>query len=105
MRKLFGLSALALILAFNANAQINLTTAANDIKATADAATAKVEAAKASVAMEEQNAIAEIEAKKAEVASAVAATENDADDVRTEQEKAIEDAQVSLDNLRNAIAQ
>ena len=105
MKKLFGLSALALMLAFNANAQVDLTKAANDLKTAADVATAKVEAAKANVAAEKQNAVAEVEAKKAEVESAVAAKESDADDVKDEQSKAIEDAKASLNNLQNALSE
>ena len=109
MKKLFGLSALALMLAFNANAQVDLTTAANDVKATADAATAKVEAAKAAVKAEEQNAIAAVEAKKAELESAVSVADSDitadTDAARAEQDQALKDAKASLDNLRNAINQ
>ena len=105
MKNLGALLAVALLFSMNANAQIDLTTAANDLKATADAETAKVEAAKASVTAEKQKAIAEIEAKKAEVEAAVAATEDAADDVKAEQTKALEDAKASLNNLQNAISE
>ena len=85
MKKLFALTALALVLSVNANAQFDVTAAANSVKQAADTATAKVEETKATVAAQKQAADKESAAKKAE------------------QEKAVEDAKASLNNLKNSL--
>ena len=86
MKKLIAFMAVALVFAFNANAEFDVTAAANTVKGAADAATAKVEEVKADAAAQKKAADEEAAAKKAE------------------QDKAVEDAKSSLNNLKNALS-
>lgn len=82
------IAALAVVLAFTsaANAEFDVTAAAQKVKTVADDATAKIEAKKA-----------EADAKKAEEQKAAEAK-------KAEQQKAIDDAKASLGNLKDALS-
>ena len=87
MKSFVAILAVLSCFAAPANAEWDITAAANSVKESADKATAKIEEAKAKQAAKEAEAKADAEAKKAE------------------QQKAIDDARSSLNNLKNALSQ
>lgn len=93
----------AVLFAFNANA-FDVAGTLNQVSATADSAAQQVEAAKTADDTAKANASAAVEAKKAEVAAKVA-EQKAADEAKAaEQKKAVDDAQNSLNNLKNAFS-
>lgn len=103
MKKLFSVLALvsAVVLAGSASAEWNLVDSAQKVQEKADAAAQKVEDAKAKDAQKKADIKAKLEAKKAEAAQKKA--EKDAENAakKAEQEKALNDAKNSLNNLKN----
>lgn len=85
MKKFFAVMAAVLAFTTVAHAEWDVTSAANKVKETADAATAKIEAQKSEAAAKKAQAEADKAAKKAE------------------QEKAINDAKESLENLKDVV--